>query len=69
METVRLYGVFYALKMISLLAKWTVNQNGNTLFSMAILKPPFNHHLSVEKNSQLRANFDNRIPEAEKRTK
>jgi hypothetical protein len=55
--------------MISLLAKWTVNQNGNTLFSMAILKPPFNHHLSVEKNSQLRANFDNRIPEAEKRTK
>jgi hypothetical protein len=58
MEIGQLYGVFLALKIISLLAKCSMNKIGSKLVSMAILKPRFIHHLPVEKDSQLRANTE-----------
>ncbi len=69
MEVGRLYGVFLALKIISLLAKFSMNKIGNALVSMPILKPRFIHHLPVEKDSQLQTNFDISIPEAQMRAK
>ncbi len=54
MENGRLYGVFLALKIISLLDGYWVNEIDNALVSMAILQAQFIHHLSVEWDSQLR---------------